>query len=52
MDSEKFDLIAARILTLIGRGMPVRQAIDAVLGAGAFERLGIEIYQTLRSKAA
>ena len=42
-------IISARILAHIEAGMTVRQAFDAVLGAGAYERLAGEIYDTMRA---
>ena len=43
--------ISARILVLVATGMTLREAIDAVLGAGTFERLAREVYSELRARA-
>ena len=43
--------ISARILVLVATGMTLRQAIDAVLGGGTFERLASEVYSELRARA-
>lgn len=42
--------ISAAILVKVGQGMTVREAIDAVLGAGTSERLIGELYNELRAK--
>lgn len=41
--------ISARILVLVAAGMTPREAFDAVLGAGAFEKMAGEIYDALRA---
>lgn len=51
MHSLKNAQISALILARVQAGMPLRNAIDAVLGAGTFERLAGEIYEALRAKA-
>ena len=45
-------VISARIATLVAGGMDVRNAIDAVLGEGTFEKLAGEVYDELRARAA
>ena len=41
--------ISARITAKLSEGMTVEQAIDFVLGAGAFQKLAGEIYDTIRA---
>lgn len=45
-------VISERILTLVQSGVPLRDALDAVLGAGSFAKLVDELYDALRAKAA
>ena len=47
--NEKNKIISARILAKVAEGMTIRQAVDFVLGAGVFEKLANEIYDTLRA---
>lgn len=42
--------ISARILVLMSTGMTLNAAIDAVLGAGSYEKLAGEIYNALRTE--
>lgn len=42
--------ISAKILAAKASGMTTKQAIDAVLGAGTFEKLAGELYDALRAK--
>jgi hypothetical protein len=42
--------ISARILAAVGMGATLREAFDAVLGAGAFEKMAGEVYDALRSE--
>jgi len=44
-------IISARILALKNSGMSLREAFDAVLGAGAYDKLAGEVYDALRAKA-
>ena len=44
--------ISAQILKLVSAGVPLRDAIDAVLGAGTFDRVAGDAYDALRAKAA
>lgn len=41
--------ISAKILAKKAAGMSTKDAIDAVLGIGTFERLASEVYDTLRA---
>lgn len=41
--------ISLRILTLVQEGFSVRDAFDAVLGAGAYEKLASDVYDQLRA---
>lgn len=42
--------ISARIMYLVKvEGMPLRDAFDAVLGTGAYEKLAGELYDALRA---
>lgn len=43
--------ISARIIALRQQGMTIRQAIDAVLGAGASAQIISDLYDSLRAKA-
>lgn len=43
--------ISLAIVQKMATGMTVRQALDAVLGAGTFERIAGEVYDTLRKAA-
>lgn len=43
--------ISAEILKLVRNGKDIRQAFDAVIGAGAYEKLAGEVYDELRTKA-
>ena len=43
--------ISARILAAMGAGLPVNEAIDAVLGAGTTDKLVSDLYDELRAKA-
>jgi hypothetical protein len=51
MDDEKKRLISARILVLSVGGMNIRQAIDAVLGAGTVERIITELWEAAQQAA-
>jgi hypothetical protein len=42
--------ISARILRQMSEGKTVQQAVDAVLGAGSFEKLAGEVYSALRKE--
>ena len=44
--------ISAAILAQVQNGLTVREALDAVLGAGTFETLAADLYATLRGEAA
>lgn len=46
----KNTIISERIFRNINAGMTARQAIDAVLGEGAWERLAGELYDALRAQ--
>jgi hypothetical protein len=48
--AEKNALISAAILAHKAAGLSTRESFDRVLGAGAFEKLAGEIYETLRNK--
>lgn len=43
--------ISAAILAKIEAGMSVKDAVNAVLGAGRFEALASDLYDTLRKGA-
>ncbi len=40
--------ISARILANVARGMPLPEAVDAVLGYGSFATMAGEVYRALR----
>ena len=44
--------ISARILVLVSHGMTLRDAVDAVLGAGTYEKLAGDVFDALKAKAA
>ena len=44
-------IISARILAAIGNGATVENAMDAVLGAGTYDRVVGELYDELRARA-
>lgn len=43
-------IISAAIYAKLAEGMTLPQAIDAVLGAGTFEKLAGEVYDELRAR--
>jgi hypothetical protein len=43
--------ISRRIIEKVSEGMTVKDAINAVIGAGTFERLASDLYDDLRAKA-
>ncbi len=43
--------ISAMIAARIAAGASTREAIDAVLGAGTYDRLASDLYDALRAKA-
>ena len=45
-------IISARIAYLVAQGMNVAEAIDAVLGAGAYAALAGELCDRLNAKAS
>jgi len=47
----KSQAISTMILTAIQDGKDVREAVDAVLGQGTFEKLAGDLYDALRAKA-
>ena len=42
--------ISLAILSKMQSGMSVREAIDAVLGAGTFEKVASDVYDVLRAR--
>jgi hypothetical protein len=48
--TEKNAAISRMILAKQAQGMSVRDAIDAVLGAGTYDRIAGEVYDALRSR--
>lgn len=44
--------ISRRILNEVANGKTIREAFDAVLGAGSYEQLAGEVYDELRKGAA
>lgn len=40
--------ISAAILARVADGLTIREAFDAVLGAGAFDRVAGEVYDAMR----
>lgn len=43
--------ISVAILSKVAQGLSLRDAIDAVLGAGTFEKVAGDLYDALRAKA-
>lgn len=48
-NDNKNQIISARIAAKLAEGMTIQQAIDFVLGAGSFQKIASEIYDTLRA---
>ena len=48
-NDNKNQIISARIAAKLAEGMTIQQAIDFVLGAGSFQKIAGEIYDTLRA---
>jgi len=51
MEALKNAAISAAIIAHRNNGMSLRDAFDAVLGAGAYSKLAGEVYDALRAKA-
>ena len=49
--ADKNALISARILALVAQGMEPGAALDAVCGAGTFDRMAGDLYDRLRAKS-
>lgn len=47
----KTQAISAMILAEVAKGASVREALNAVCGAGSFERLAGDLYDALRGEA-
>lgn len=41
--------ISRRILALVAQGVEIRAAVNAVLGAGTFEKIAADVYDALRA---
>jgi len=52
MTSDKNAEISRRILAMMASGMSLEASIDAVLGAGAYERIAGDLYEALRGSPA
>lgn len=50
MQALKNAAISAKIIANVQAGMTLREAYDAVMGAGAYEQMAGELYQALRAK--
>jgi hypothetical protein len=48
----KTQAISALILNRVAQGQSLQQAVDAVIGAGAYERLAGEVWEALQQAAA
>ena len=44
--------ISANILAMCAEGATLRDAVDAVLGAGTYDQIAGDIYESLRARAA
>jgi len=49
METNKDAVISARILNLVATGTPLREAMDAVLGAGTFDLVVSEVWDQSRA---
>jgi hypothetical protein len=47
--TESVARVAIRVRELIAAGVPARVALDEVCGAGTFDRLASDLYDTLRA---
>lgn len=47
----KQQIISARILKLVAEGHDIRAAMDAVLGAGSFEKLAGDLWEAFRGNS-
>lgn len=52
MQALKNAAISAKIAAGVNAGMSLREAFDAVLGQGAYDKLAGDVYDELRAKAA
>jgi hypothetical protein len=52
MEALKNAAISARILEAKNSGLTMREAFDAVLGAGAYDAMVSDLYDSLRAKSA
>ena len=43
--------ISAMISYLVQQGLPVNEAVDAILGEGTFAQLASDVYHALRARA-
>lgn len=50
--AEKNAIISSLILGHVATGLALRDAIDAVLGAGTYQRIADETYDALLARAA
>jgi len=50
MSAAKTTEISRRILAKVAEGMSLPEAFDAVLGAGRYEALASDVYDTLRGE--
>jgi hypothetical protein len=46
----KSQAIGLRIMAMVDGGVSVCDAVDAVIGAGSFQKLAGEVYDTLRGE--
>lgn len=49
MDAQKKQKISLRILALVAAGMPIRSAIDQVLGAGTSAEIIGSVYESMKA---
>lgn len=42
--------ISEKIVSLVGAGLTLKEAIDAVLGAGTFAKIAADTHEALRNK--
>ncbi len=48
--TSKTQTISARILAMVAAGHSLQASVDAILGAGTYERLAGDVYDALRAR--
>lgn len=47
---EATKVISLRIATLVASGLSIKDAVDAVIGAGSYDRLASDVYDALKAR--